>query len=151
MMKNVFLFLLTFCLFNSLVEAQDVVFPLRGSKHDELGDHRRMKTDITISASGRIDGTTRTWTAKHWKGFTGTVVVYITDSSGNILYSTNPQSYGVNGLYMPGAHDRNVVWTNQIPVDSLSKVAGYVIHQVYDPRNKLTVEAVKEMWQLFTN
>ncbi|MCW3793714.1 hypothetical protein OM416_19155 [Paenibacillus sp. LS1] len=63
-------------------------FPLKGSKHTELGDYRRMNTDITISASGRLDGLTDIWTSKKWVGFHGSVVVFITDNEGNILFAS---------------------------------------------------------------
>jgi hypothetical protein len=53
-----------------------------------------MKTDITISNNGPIDGVTRIWTAKQWQGFTGAAAVALTDSDGNVLYVTEPHSYG---------------------------------------------------------
>lgn len=116
--------------------AQSLNFPLKGSKHTELGDHRRMATDITISNNGRIDGVTRTWTDKQWRGFTGSVVVGITDRDGNILYVTNPQTYGVDGKRIPKPSDRTERWTDSVPSNIFSKVGGYAIIHTTNPRDR---------------
>ncbi|EKQ68944.1 hypothetical protein OsccyDRAFT_3498 [Leptolyngbyaceae cyanobacterium JSC-12] len=72
-------------LVKNLLLAQSKPFPLKGSKFTELGGHRRMETSITMSKGGRVDGVTRIWTDKHWKGFTGFVAVTIADRAGNVL------------------------------------------------------------------
>lgn len=92
-----------------LLLAQSKPFPLKGSKFTELGDHRRMETSITISKNGRVDGVTRIWTDKKLKGFTGSVAVAVTDRAGNILYVTNPQSWGVDCKRCPGTEQSNTV------------------------------------------
>ena len=119
-----------------LLLAQSKPFPLQGSKFAELGDHRRMETNITISKDGRIDGVTRTWTAAKWTGFTGSVAVAITDLSGNRLYVTNPQSYGVDCKRCPGSSNRTQSWADTIPANVLSNVGGYAIIHTTNPRSK---------------
>ncbi|AOK89571.1 hypothetical protein [Paenibacillus polymyxa] len=109
-------------------------FPLKGSQHTELGDHRRMNTDITISSSGRIDGLTDIWTSKKWIGFHGSVVVFITDSDGNILYATKPQKWGVSGTATGRDHKRlDLRWEDSIPSEVIDKIEGYMIHHTYTP------------------
>jgi hypothetical protein len=102
-------------------------FPFRGSQFDELGDHRRMETSITISNNGRIDGRTRTWTAHKTKGFTGGVAVVLMDASGNILHVTQEERYGVNCKRCPGPSDRTVQWAQTVPANLISQVRGYAI------------------------
>lgn len=110
-------------------------FPIVGSRRDDLGDHRYMETSITISASGRIDGVTRTWTGKHMEGFTGGVTVFITDKDGNVLYKTKVQKYGVNGTEIPGgaSSDRTVNWSEEVPPAVINNAAGYAIMQTPNP------------------
>jgi hypothetical protein len=116
--------------------AASKIFPLRGSEFTELGDHRRMKTDITISNNGRIDGVTRIWTAKQWQGFTGAAAVVLTDADGNILYVTEPHSYGVDCKRCPGPSDRTQGWTDAVPSNVLSQVRKYAIIHTTNPRNR---------------
>jgi hypothetical protein len=111
-------------------------FPLRGSEFTELGDHRRMKTSIIISNNGRIDGVTRIWTAKQLEGFTGDVAVVITDSTGIVLYVTEPHSYGVDCRRCPGPSDRTQKWADTVPSNILSQVGGYAILHTTNPRNR---------------
>ena len=116
--------------------AQNQRFPLRGSKFTELGDHRRMETQITMSNNGRIDGVTRIWTDKQWKGFTGSVAVAITDRDGNVLHVTNPQSWGVDCKRCPGPSNRTQGWADAVPSNVLGKVGGYAIIHTTSPRDR---------------
>jgi len=118
-------------------------FPKKGSQHTELGDHRRMYSEITISSTGRIDGRTKTWTSKKFKGFTGTVVVFLTDGDGNILHATQPHRYGVNGTAL-GGHKRDEPWWEEIPQNILNNIVGYAIHHAHTPTPRITPEAFKE-------
>lgn len=117
-----------------LLLAQSKPFPLRGSKFTELGDHRRMETSITISKNGRIDGATRIWTAAKWTGFHGSVAVAITDRAGNVLYVTNPQTWGVDCKRCPGPSNRTQSWADTVPSNVLSNVGGYAIIHTTNPR-----------------
>ena len=119
-----------------LLLAQSQRFPLKGSKFTELGDHRRMETSVTISKNGRIDGVTRTWTAKQWKGFTGSVAVAITDRSGNVLHVTEPKSWGVDCKRCPGPSNRTQSWSDAVPRNVLSRVGGYAIIHTTNPRDR---------------
>jgi hypothetical protein len=111
-------------------------FPLRGSEFTELGDHRRMQTDITISNNGRIDGVTRIWTAKQLQGFTGAAAVVLTDADGNVLYVTEPHSYGVDCKKCPGPSDRTQQWNDAVPSNVISQVKKYSIIHTTNPRNR---------------
>jgi hypothetical protein len=119
-----------------LLLAQSKPFPLKGSRFTELGDHRRMETNITISKNGRVDGVTRIWTDKQWKGFTGSVAVAITDRAGNVLYVTNPQSWGVDCKRCPGPSNRTQSWVDTVPSKVLGKVGGYAIIHTTSPRDR---------------
>jgi hypothetical protein len=119
-----------------LLIAQSQRFPLQGSQFDELGDHRRMETQITVSNNGRIDGMTRIWTDKKWKGFTGSVAVAITDRAGNTLYVTNPQSWGVDCKRCPGPSNRTQGWADTVPSNVLKQVGGYRILHTTNPRDR---------------
>ncbi len=115
-------------------EALVTPFPIVGSRRDDLGDHRYMETSITISASGRLDAVTHTWTGKHMEGFTGGVTVFITDKDGNVLHKTKAQKYGVNGTDVPGAsNDRRVNWSEELPPNVINNAAGYAIMQTHSP------------------
>lgn len=118
-------------------------FPVHGSKHDDLGDHRRMETRFTISANGRMDAATKTWTSDHWEGFTGSVVVFLTDASGDILHATGSRTYGVDGVYI-GDPSREDVWNETIPDDALKNMAGYAVWQAHTPDIIVTPDAFKE-------
>lgn len=130
-------------------------FPLRGSQFTELGDHRRMETSVTISNNGRVDGVTRIWTAKQWSGFTGAVAVVIADSSGNVLYVTEPHSYGVDCKRCPGPSDRTQQWSDAVPSNVLGQIGGYAIVHTTNPRPKWrewlrdTKEAVTEIKAIY--
>lgn len=119
-----------------LLVAQSKPFPLKGSKFTELGDHRRMETNITISKNGRIDGVTRIWTDKQWKGFTGSVAVGITDRAGNVLYVTDPQKWGVDCKRCPGPSNRTQSWADTVPSNVLRNVGGYAIIHTTSPRDR---------------
>jgi len=119
-----------------LLLAQSQRFPLKGSKFTELGDQRRMESSITISNNGRIDGVTRTWTEKKWKGFTGAVAVAITDRNGNVLHVTEPKSYGVDCKRCPGSSNRTQAWSDAVPGNVISRVGGYAIVHTTNPRDR---------------
>jgi hypothetical protein len=95
-----------------------------------------MKTSITISNNGRIDGETITWTDALWTGFTGAVAVALTDADGNILYVTEPRSYGVDCKRCPGTSRRTQQWTDTVPSAILNQVRGYAIIHTTNPRNR---------------
>ncbi|WP_142343863.1 RICIN domain-containing protein [Bacillus toyonensis] len=117
-------------------------FPIRGFEHTELGDHRRMETSIIVSKNGRIDGTTKTWTAHHTRGFHGSVMVVLLDGPphiGNVVYATKPQRYGVNPK-----SKRTDFWFEVVPQDVLNQVTHYAITHAVTPLPTLTPAKFKE-------
>jgi hypothetical protein len=121
---------------NALVTA----FPITGSRRDDLGHSRKMETSVTLSASGRLDAVTRTWTAEALKGFTGGVVVAITDKDRSVLHTTQLHKYGVNGTQVPGGakSDRTEKWSENLPPSVANAVGGYAIVQAEAPTDHLT-------------
>ncbi|PEW56834.1 hypothetical protein CN448_32030 [Bacillus cereus] len=102
-------------------------FPIKGTQYTELGDHRNMQTDITISNNGRLDAITETVTGKKWEGFHGYVKVFLTDVDKNILWATEQEHmYGVNGVSV-GKPSRKDPWHEDIPLEFLDKIDSYAI------------------------
>jgi hypothetical protein len=125
-------------------------FPIDAVQENEIGaSSRKMKTNITLSANGRIDGTTRTWTSEALRGFTGAVEVVVTDISGNVLHRTQVRSYGVNGTASTGESDRTERWTEQVPEDVLNSAAAVVIGHHHDPKNRIpgAVSWIVKNWE----
>lgn len=100
--------------------------PLQGYKHDELGSHRRMRTEFTLSNNGKIEAKTRIWTNDHWKGFHGNVVIFLTDAEGNWLWKIGPEEDWVDGQYV-GHNDKTFTWSSEIPVNDVKLIKGYAI------------------------
>lgn len=109
-------------------------FPVKGYKRKEINSNSAwvMKTWVTVSNDGRIDGKTRLKSAEALRGFTGGVEVLLTDRSGNILHQTNLRTYGVN----PNK-TRTENWTETASPETLNKVRAVVIHQTYEPKVRL--------------
>lgn len=122
-------------------------FPLRGEQHTELGDHRRMRTNIIISNNGRIDAQTRTWTDNNWTGFTGSVAVYISDSFGNVLYRTRVQRYGVNCRRCGGSR-RTESWHDYMSEDLVERAAQVSIFHAHSPEIRVTRNDIERAAQL---
>ncbi|MEB9877464.1 hypothetical protein [Bacillus cereus] len=102
-------------------------FPIKGTQYTELGDHRHMQTDITISNNGRLDATTETVTGKKWEGFHGSVKVFINDADKNILWATEQDhTFGVDGVSV-GDPSRTDHWHEDIPQEFLDKIDHYAI------------------------
>lgn len=123
-------------------------FPVRSFREERVATGH-MRTDVTLSNTGRLDGKTRTWTSDELKGFEGGVVVAITDIHGNILWNTpvSAHKYGINGHSVPGApSDRTEIWTETVPDNVLNNAAGVAIIQKDMPTNKLP-EFLKEATQ----
>jgi hypothetical protein len=96
-----------------------------------------LSESCTSPNNGRIDGVTRIWTAKQWKGFTGAAAVVLTDADGNVLYVTEPHSYGVDCKRCPGPSDRTQQWTDAVPSSVLSQVRKHSIIHTTNPRIRL--------------
>ncbi len=113
-------------------------FPINATKRDKIGaSSRKMETTIIVSSTGRIDGTTKTWTAEALRGFTGGVLVGITDLDGNVLHTTKMRKYGVDGTAKPGGgSSRTEHWSEEVPKEALDKAAAVVIWHSHQPKNR---------------
>ncbi|MDH2334272.1 hypothetical protein [Paenibacillus polymyxa] len=117
-------------------------FPVHGNTLSELQHHRRMETSFSITETGRLDAFTKTWTADPWKGFTGTVIVFlITDEQ--IIHATEPHSYGVDGVRV-GDPSREDYWYEDIPIDVVEKMNSYAIWHAHTPIDRVTPDKFKE-------
>lgn len=122
-------------------QPEHAVYPVDGHRKDDLGHSHYMGTNITLSATGRIDGVTRIWSREAARGFTGGVLVILTDKSGNVLATTKPRKWGVDGVYVPGApSDRTEYWHEALPREVRHRAAGYAI---------LHTPAPTERWRRF--
>jgi hypothetical protein len=112
-------------------------FPVNATKRDKIGaSSRKMETTIILSNTGRIDGTTKTWTSEALRGFTGGVLVGITDLDGNVLHYTKMRKYGVDGTAKPGGgSSRTENWSEEVPKEALDKAAAVVIYHSHQPKN----------------
>lgn len=120
-------------------------FPITGTKEDTVLSSRYMKTSITISNNGRIDGITKTWSCNR-SGFTGGVYVAVTDKEGNILNEPTQRRYGVNGKDWRGkCSSRTEAWYENIPENKINSVYSVVISHAHTPKERITKEDVMEL------
>jgi hypothetical protein len=107
-------------------------FPLQFGSRDKISEPlgQNMDTQITISENGRLDAKTKTWATRN-VGFTGEVIVYLCDASGNVLWRTKDRhTYGLSLFNM----DRTETWDEQVPLDVLSRVSKCLIHHQDSPK-----------------
>lgn len=120
-------------------------FPVKGYKRKEINGNSAwtMKTWVTVSDNGRIDGKTRLKSAEALRGFTGGVEVLLTDRVGNILHQTDLRKYGVN----PNK-TRTENWSETASPETLNKVRAVVVHQTYEPKVRLAAGLgwIKDNW-----
>lgn len=116
-------------------------FPLKASQQTSLDSHDFMETEITISTNGSIEGKTKTWTYHDSHGFTGSVILYLTNSSNIVLYATKSHHYKVDGVsYVRQLFDddpfvksnRIDIWYEHIPEGILQHVTGSAIFHSYE-------------------
>lgn len=120
-------------------QAMVVDFPIYGKSGKERvkkGKSWWMKTNITISNTGRIDGETRTWSKEAMRGFTGGVMVFLYDADGNVLHSTKLRKYGVNGEAMGPPSDRKDLWNEPIDPAVVVKTKKYAIVHKHSPTDR---------------
>ncbi len=127
-------------------------FPVEEYKKKSINGNSAwvMRTWVTVSNNGRIDGKTRTKSAEAARGFTGGVEVLLTDRAGNILHQTRLRTYGVNGTAMGGKSDRTENWSETVSAETLNKVRAVVIHHSYEPKVRLAagVGWIKDNWKV---
>ncbi len=124
-------------------------FPLKGLQYTLLDRYDFMETEIKISTDGNLEGKTKTWTYSNIHGFIGSVIVFLTDSSNTILYTTRSKSYKVESVsYTKNFSDQDPtirtnridIWNEQIPEDILKHAINYAIHHSYKTISSQTIE-----------
>lgn len=115
--------------------AATTLYPVSESETDEIGkSSRKMKTEVIVSADGSLKAKTRTWTSEALVGFTGGVVVALTDKDGKLLHFTKVRKYGVNGTAVPGApSSKTVAWDETVPAAVMNQFSGIAIVHRYEP------------------
>lgn len=119
-------------------QAKVVKFPILGDRKERVkkGKGWWMKTEITISSTGRIDGETKTWSTEALRGFTGGVMVFLYDADGNVLHSTKLRKYGVNGTTMGPPDNRKDLWNEPVDPAVVVKTKKYAIVHKHSPTDR---------------
>lgn len=99
-------------------------FPLRGRQVNQLGNQRRMNTQIILSETGQLEGRTRLSTRDRKQGFIGNVVVKFMDSEGTVIYSTPTRRFRVEAN-----KERQELWSEQIPSEIVPQIYSSTIRQ----------------------
>jgi len=110
-------------------------FPMTLQYAEKVGGGHHMATTVVVSNTGRIDGTTKTWSTEALRGFTGGVSVFLLDDQNNILYGTPMHKYGVNGASMGGSQ-RTDLWMEPVAQDILAKTRHIKIVQLEKPTGR---------------
>lgn len=126
-----------------------VVFPIEMTKTKNFGGGDHMRTEVKVSNTGRIDAETKTWTTEFARGYHGGVVVYLLDEADNVLYSTQPRRFGVNGTCC-GYSDRKDVWNETASQDVVGKTRKVSILHLRMPHSSwdATVAKIKDVLQI---
>ena len=97
-----------------------------------------MKTSFALGSDGTLLAVTKTWTEMTFTGFTGGVIIALTNADGTPIWATEQQTYGVDGTAIPNKKSsRTEKWQAQVPPEILSKVKGYAIIQEHTPRSRV--------------
>lgn len=121
-------------------------FPAQGffEQRRVAGSPWHMKTFVTISENGRVDGVTETVTDEFLQGFTGRAVLFFSDASGNVLTRTDSPEYGVPiGI----TKKRRENWTAQINDQDLARVRSVRIEHFHAPNTDKLEEAIAQLVQ----
>lgn len=92
-----------------------------------------MTTTVSINTDGRIFCKTRTWTNNYGFGFTGAVVVTLSDAAGNIITILPKQRYGVAAILFGTPSDRTNYWNARVSSRQRQAITGVSIHHFRDP------------------
>lgn len=114
---------------------RDAEAPVEVVQSHRLARGHWMETRAVFSRTGRIDVNTRTWSKSEVSGFHGAVIVFLVDKHRNRLYSTEPQSYGVNSKMLPG-DERMDSFHEVVPAELIVKTDAIVIQHLYQPQNE---------------
>ena len=121
-----------------------VTYPLRADSGEqevpESGSGQWMHSTASMTSSGAISGSTRTWCENDFSGFHGSVTPVLLDHNGITVWPATlgeaKHQYGVDGEWVPGSSDdRTDTWTNQVPVDALKSATQLHLQQFLDPKS----------------
>lgn len=89
-----------------------------------LNEGKHMQSWVHVSET-LCAVTTRTWSTCEWKGFTGGVLVALTDKDGGLLFQTPLVTYGVDGTWIPVRGPTDRTWpTGQSQRTSMTRQTG---------------------------
>jgi hypothetical protein len=71
-------------------------FPITGNR-DDAASNGRMSTSFTLTSNGQITAVTNTLTGVRLAGFTGAVSIILLDRNRQPIWTSDTQSYGVDG------------------------------------------------------
>ncbi len=120
----------------SIIIAQTATLPVQGNRKDEVVRKGYMETTFDLDSNGNLNARTKTWTDVKLKGFTGGVVIAFTDASGNAIWTSQQQQYGVDGKLI-GNSNRTESWQAKVPPETLNRIVGYAIVQEHTPKSRL--------------
>ncbi len=110
-------------------------FPVQGTQKNDVVRKGYMETSFALESDGILNAVTKTWTDVKFAGFTGGVIIALTNADGIAIWATDQQTYGVDGTAIPRKKSsRTENWQAQVPPKILSKVKGYAIIQEHTPR-----------------
>jgi len=131
-----------------------VQWPAEAHKKDTVSVGH-MESWVKLSNTGRIDGTTRTWTNNNAQGFTGGVKVQLQDKDGNVLAWDMPvQKYGVNAnnpvSNASAPSERKADWNFPVPTEILKQVSRVRIIHRHTPEGRWdqSIEMAKELGEV---
>jgi hypothetical protein len=88
-----------------------------------------MKTQVKLSDTARLDGSTRL-ISTNWTGFHGGVVILLLDGDKNIVHRSSIKTGEVDGAWFSEKNVNKILWSEQIPDAVLEEVARIkVLHQ----------------------
>lgn len=122
----------------SITIAQIATFPVQGIQKDDVVRKGYMETSFALESNGTLNAVTKTWTDVKLAGFTGGVIIALTNADGIQIWTTEEQVYGVDGTRIPRKKSsRTENWQAQVPPEILSATKGYAIIQHHTPRNRV--------------
>jgi hypothetical protein len=109
-------------------------FPVGYKKSSKIRHNEawRLRTSVTISTDGRLEGQTLIESTDPLSGFTGGVEVLLVDRSANILHHSLLRTYGVQ----PNSSRINN-WHEIASPNAVNKVRAIVIHHSHEPKVRL--------------
>jgi hypothetical protein len=109
------------------------LFPIIASQDDGFpGSGGFMHTDVTLYASGLLNGVTHTWEVTDLRGFRGSVAVALLNQAREFLWVSGTHSFGVDGRWI-GTSERYDNWSDNAPAAVLPLVSYIAIIQKPEP------------------